>query len=182
MSAKSWAKTNAWALIALPVLTLGVLGAVAMETDLHNIIRAEAPARPDIVVPAGDTYEIAGVTFGPLTFQTSDTVRDAVQPPNTTIALAALPVSGGATQLSCRNLSVIDESTQTLWRDSTREMRIDLPSDVDSRCSTAAEEAYTVAGFFAMPENATGPWAVTLTVEEFGDESSTIQVVRFDVE
>ncbi len=174
-----WARRNAWALVAIPVLAAGVVGAVALETDPRILIGAAASDVPDQVVAAGETIEIDGITFGPLEFQVSDSLVDGDQPPNSQIVLAAISVSGGKEGLTCSNLAVVSEKTGTLWLETTTELGLyDLPDNVSSWCSSKPEPV-VIAGFFAMPATAEGPWVVELEVEQFSDEAVKRQTLRF---
>lgn len=183
MSAQQWAKRNAWALVAIPILTAGVFGAVALETDLRALFSQNGGSAPDVTVPAGETIELGGVEFGPVEFRLGSTITDGNQPAGTQVALAAIPVSEGKDGVSCRNLAVISESSDTVWLETTRELGIfELPSDVQSTCSTADPESAIIAGFFVVPEATSGPWAVELLVEQLSDESVTREIVRFETD
>lgn len=54
-----------------------------------------------------------------------------------------------------------------------------LPVGVQSTCNTADPEPAVIAGFFAVPEAESGPWAVEILVEQLSDESVSRDIVRF---
>lgn len=183
MSTRPWLKHNAWALIAIPVLVGGVFGAVALETDIRVLFGHNGASAPDLIVPAGETIELGGVEFGPVDFRVGSTVIDGNQPPETQIMLAMVPVSAGVKGIGCRNLAVVSESQDMVWLEATYELGVhDLPPDVLSTCSTGEADPAIIAGFFAVPESVTGPWAVELLVEQVGDGTFTQDVVRFETD
>lgn len=81
MSAKQWLKRNAWALAAIPLLTAGVFGAVALEKDLGELFSRSGATPPDMTVAAGETIALGGVEFGPVEFRVGSSLTDGNQPP-----------------------------------------------------------------------------------------------------
>ncbi len=170
MTARWW-RRNAVALAAVAVL-LPTTAAVVGGNEWWSANQAD-PVFPT-TVDAGATVEYGGATWGPARWGTvaADTAADA--PEGARAVVIEVPVDPHGRILSCSSPMLREtDGERRRWNNAIAD--VDWSYDRASSCPSDETTPFTIAVPYLVPDDATGPFSLELTV---GDQLPGYLVLR----
>lgn len=172
----SWWRRNTLALVALALLLPATAVAVGWQ-EWYQYFGFGARAVTPVVVPEGETTDLAGAAWGPVRGGEIEDVSGLDVPEHTRLIAVAVPVDAGSEGIGCEAPMLVEQSTGREWSPVRAEVGLDWSADEPETCLSEQAGAYELIVPFVVPDDVEGPFWVDVRPYKAGGS-----FVRFEFE
>lgn len=158
---RSWFRRNGVALLVLAVLL--PVTAVAIGWREWTATYDAPTRRTQAVTPdGGDTVELAGATWGPVTSGVFTAADGLPVPEGAKVIAVKVPVDVHDVEagVGCTAPLLVEQSSGREWSEMSVALELEYDPDAPVTCDSTATEAYEMLVPYIVPEDAEGPFWV----------------------